>query len=316
MRVGLVPRILIAGGIIVAVLVVVFVLVRHSFEQVRDLTRAEQRAEQSVVAASRVEKLILDLETGTRGYVITRDRRFLDPWRNAQRNLPAESRALGAVAPAPFSEELDRQWRSYLNDWSRPLVALVATRPLRAELKIASGEGRRRVDEMRRLIDPFILRQNRLAADQRRRIGDVEDTDTFLAAAGIGVTVLILVGIMGYSCVPRSGRSGGSSRAPAVSRPASATSRCRGGAGEVGELAIAFNEMSRALSGIRAARRPECRPRAACQRVARRARLDDRRHPALRRRRERPAREPARLDPDARPRHELRGHRRRPPAFG
>jgi signal transduction histidine kinase/CHASE3 domain sensor protein len=250
MRVGLVPRILIAGGIIVAVLVVVFVLVRHSFEQVRDLTRAEQRAEQSVVAASRVEKLILDLETGTRGYVITRDRRFLDPWRTAQQNLPAESRALGRVAPAPFSEELDRQWRSYLNDWSRPLVALVATRPSRAEVKIATGEGRRRVDAMRRLIDPFILRQNQSATDQRRRIGDVEHTDMLLAAAGIGVTVLIVVAIIGYfmrtAVGPLRRIVEGTRRVAAGERDVEVP---EAGAGEVGELAIAFNEMSRALSG-------------------------------------------------------------------
>src|SRR4029077_14397259 len=120
MRLGLGARILIAGGIVVLFLVVEFVLVLRQFQHGRPLPRSEQRAEQSVVAASRVEKLILDLETGTRGYVITRDRRFLDPWRTAQQNLPAESRALGGVAPAPFSEELDRQWRSYLNDWSRP----------------------------------------------------------------------------------------------------------------------------------------------------------------------------------------------------
>src|SRR4051794_24146244 len=52
MRFGLVPRILLAGGIVVALLAVEFVLVLRSLQQVRHLTRAEQRAEQSIVAAS------------------------------------------------------------------------------------------------------------------------------------------------------------------------------------------------------------------------------------------------------------------------
>src|SRR3989440_8139693 len=102
MRLGLVPRILIAGGIVVVFLVVEFVFVLHSFQRVRSLTHSEQRAEQSVVAANRIEKLVLDLETGTRGYVITRDRRFLAPWVRAQQQLPNETRLLAALAPGPL----------------------------------------------------------------------------------------------------------------------------------------------------------------------------------------------------------------------
>src|SRR4051794_27465861 len=126
MRFGLVTRILLAGGIVVVFLVVEFALVLESIQQVRRLTRSEQRAEQSVVAASRVEKLILDLETGTRGYVITRNRSFLEPWRKAQAQLPAETRLLGALAPPAFSAAVEQQWRAYVNDWSRPVVALAA----------------------------------------------------------------------------------------------------------------------------------------------------------------------------------------------
>src|SRR3954451_17307429 len=98
MRIGLVARILIAGGIVVVFLVIEFVLVLRQFQHVRTLTRSEQRAEQSVVAASRLEKLVLDVESGTRGYLITRDARFLDPWKSEQWALPAEVVFFYAVA--------------------------------------------------------------------------------------------------------------------------------------------------------------------------------------------------------------------------
>src|SRR3954466_12045964 len=124
MRLGLVARILIAGGIVVVFLVIEFVLVLRQFQHVRPLTRSEQRAEQSVVAASRLEKLILDVETGTRGYVITRDRRFLQPARRAEADLPAETDVLRSLAPQGFTNTLEQKWRSYVTDWSRPVVAL------------------------------------------------------------------------------------------------------------------------------------------------------------------------------------------------
>src|SRR5437763_16754778 len=120
MRFGLVPRILLAGGIVVALLAVEFVLVLRSLQQVRDLTRAEQRAEQSIVAASRLEKLILDVESGTRGYVITRDRRFLEPSRRAPADLPPATEVLRGLAPSGFTSTVEQNWRSYVTDWSKP----------------------------------------------------------------------------------------------------------------------------------------------------------------------------------------------------
>src|SRR5437763_4338110 len=149
MRLGLVPRILIAGGVVVVFLVAEFILVLHSFQQVRTRAQAQQRAEQSVVAASRVEKLILDVETGTRGYLITRDRRFLDPWRAARASLPAETRVLEALVPGALSTQVARQSQSYVNDWSQPIVAL-APRSLSPDtVRLATHEGKRRVDELR-----------------------------------------------------------------------------------------------------------------------------------------------------------------------
>src|SRR5947207_15360583 len=116
MRFGLVPRILLAGGIVVALLVVEFVLVLRSLQQVRHLTRSEQRAEQSIVAASRLEKLILDVESGTRGYVITRDRRFLAPSQRAEANLPAATEVLRGLAPTGFTNAVEHERRAYGTD--------------------------------------------------------------------------------------------------------------------------------------------------------------------------------------------------------
>src|SRR3954454_3534958 len=249
MRFGLVPRILLAGGIVVALLVVACVFARRSLQQVRPFTRAEQRAEQSVVAASRLEKLILDVETGTRGYVITRDRRFLPPARRAETDLPAETDVLRSLAPQGFTSTLEQKWRSYVTDWWRPEVALAARSLSQDEIETATGEGRRRIDELRGLIDPFIRSQNRFATAERVRIDDVQRNGVILAVLSIGGTILVFAAMVAYFL---------RSAVRPLGRIAEGTRRVAGGeqdveipeegAGEIGELAAAFNEMSRSLS--------------------------------------------------------------------
>jgi signal transduction histidine kinase/CHASE3 domain sensor protein len=249
MRFGLVPRILLAGGMVVALLVIEFVLVLRSLQQVRHLTRTEQRAELSVVAASRLEKLILDVESGTRGYVITRDRRFLAPSRQAEADLPAATEVLRGLAPAAFTNAVEEKWRSYVTDWSNPVVALAARSLSQAEIETATDEGRRRVDELRGLIDPFIKGANQTATGERVRIDDVQREGLILAVVGIGGTILVVAVMVAYllrSAVRPLGRiAEGTRRVAAGEQDVEIPEE---GAGEIGELSAAFNEMSRSLS--------------------------------------------------------------------
>jgi signal transduction histidine kinase/CHASE3 domain sensor protein len=235
--------------VLVALLLVEFVLVLRSLQDVRHLTRAEQRAEQSVVAASRLEKLILDVETGTRGYVLTRDRRFLQPSLQAQAQLPAETRVLRGLAPTGFTNTVEEKWRRYVSDWARPVANLAVLSLSRDEIETATNEGRRRVEELRGLIDPFISRQNLFATRERVRIDDVQRDAMILAVVGIGGTILVFGGMVAYflrSAVRPLGRiAEGTRRMAAGEQDVEIPEE---GAGEIGELAAAFNEMSRSLS--------------------------------------------------------------------
>src|SRR3954464_9369444 len=105
MRLGLTGRILIGGGLLALFFGVQFVLVIRSFQGIRDDGREQRRAQEAVVAATRFETLVRALETGTRGYVITTDKRFLEPYNAARRSLPVASARLQALAPGPRSAE-------------------------------------------------------------------------------------------------------------------------------------------------------------------------------------------------------------------
>jgi signal transduction histidine kinase len=250
MRLGLMGRILLGGGILVLVLSLEFVLVVRSFRSVQRFTRSEQRAEQTVVVGTQIEKLVLDLETGTRGYVITHNPRFLQPWRQAQRDLPGKSRSLRRLVPAAWTTELDRQWRAYLSEWSKPLVRLTAANPAAAGALIAAGGGKDRIDAIRHLVDRQLQLTEARAARDRHQVANERRYGVAVGVAGIVVTILLFIASIGYFLR--------SAIAP-IRRIAVATEEVAAGglgvevpergAGEVGSLATAFNEMSRSLAG-------------------------------------------------------------------
>jgi signal transduction histidine kinase/CHASE3 domain sensor protein len=246
MRLGLTGRILLAGGIVVAVLLVRFVFLVHSFNSVTDATEADERAERAVFTAQRLEKLVLDLETGARGYVITQDPAFLEPWRSARRALPAQSRELLEAAPGDQSRRIDAAWRAYLRDWSMPLVAGPVDE---ARAGIASGEGKRRVDRIRALIDPLIAAQMRVSDTQSARLAKAERQGERVSAAGIAITILAFVLMVGYvlrrAVLPLRRVVAAHAR---IARGEQDVEVPEGGAGEVGALAAGFNSMSRSLS--------------------------------------------------------------------
>ncbi len=250
MRLGLMGRILLGGGILVLVLSVEFVLIVHSFRSVQRYTRSEQRAEQTVVVGTEIEKLVLDLETGARGYVITHDPSFLQPWRRAQRDLPGKSRSLQRLSPAAWTTELDRQWRAYLAEWSKPLVRLTAANPKAAAALVAAGGGKRRIDAIHHLVDRHLQLTEALAARDRRQVANERRYGVAIGLVGILVMILLFIAGIGYFLR--------SAIAP-IRRIAAATEEVAAGGlgvevpergvGEVGSLASAFNAMSRSLVG-------------------------------------------------------------------
>jgi two-component system, sensor histidine kinase and response regulator len=249
MRLGLTGRILIGGGLLALFFGVQFVLVIRSFQGIRDDGREQRRAQEAVVAATRFETLVLDLETGTRGYVITTDKRFLEPYNAARRSLPAESARLQALAPGPRSAELERLWRDYVADYAIPVIRQADQSLTAARARVASGEGKRRTDRIRGLIDPFVQRETAIAARAAQRAEKAERSGVMLGALGSAFRVLVLAAIIAYLLrfvvAP-------------IRRIAAATERVAAGEpdvevrasgpGEIGQLARSFNEMSGALT--------------------------------------------------------------------
>jgi CHASE3 domain sensor protein len=124
--VGIVPRVAAASVALALALAAIFAILLVTVGSLRDSSVEARRTQQVIAAASALETLALELESGLRGFVITGNERALGPWRDAARRFPRDSRALERLV-AGTSEEapvraIVRSIRNYLQDFTLPLI--------------------------------------------------------------------------------------------------------------------------------------------------------------------------------------------------
>ncbi|HEY6459687.1 MAG TPA: CHASE3 domain-containing protein, partial [Polyangiaceae bacterium] len=105
-------------------------------------------------AAGRVAAIAVDMETGVRGWLVTRDREFLDPYEAAQRDAPQAMTELDQADGA--DRELVAKLGGQLDEWSRTVGEPLADpgvfgRP-DAELVRVNRDGKVKMDAIRATI--------------------------------------------------------------------------------------------------------------------------------------------------------------------
>ncbi|HEV7977699.1 CHASE3 domain-containing protein [Amycolatopsis sp.] len=190
---------LVASGVLALVVGAAFTVL---FFSITDLRVAEQRARQSeevLVAANRFERIVVDAETGTRGFAITRQESFLDPWRAAQAALPEQAARLKQlVADGPDqlvrAQRINQAIVSYFKDYSDPIIDAARIDPTAIRSVPVTEEGKQRIDAIRGEFDTLV------AAEQGLEVAWQNDSEVaaqraVVTAAGglIGSIVLILL---------------------------------------------------------------------------------------------------------------------------
>jgi len=216
----------------------------------REATAREARSRDVTAASLRLEKLVVDLETGIRGLTLTGQARFLEPYTDARRVLPSHLDALQAQVAddAPQhrrAEELEARIRDYIDSYAEPLVMIVAETPEIGQNSLVADEGKRHTDEIQRLFDRFLAAEETFAENAA---GDAEgraELAVIVGAIGMGASAALII-LFGVFLTRSIGRP--------VRAVASGATRLAGGEwslrlplqgpGEVRELTRAFNEMA------------------------------------------------------------------------
>jgi len=255
---SLAARLIAATGVLALLLAGAFSLLLFAVLDLREATNREARSKDVTVATLALEKLVLDLETGVRGFVISGNPRLLEPWRDARRSIPARVEILERLLRDHEEQRrrvraLAAAVRSYEEDYSAPLVRIARRSPAAARTPLASAEGQRRMDAIRQGFVRFLREENARAAASAASAREESSRALWLGIAALGLSGLLVFAFGFYltRSIARPLREAAEGASRVAAGDLSARLR-ETGPGEVGELTAAFNAMAESLQESRA----------------------------------------------------------------
>jgi signal transduction histidine kinase len=247
----------VAGTLLTVVVGATFAFLLLAIAQLRESAQLTRRASDELIAADAVEQVVIDLETGVRGYVITGEERFLQPFNDARAAMPGQASTLKRlVSDNPVEVEQARRIiqdiELYIQDYAAPLVAGVARHDPSAHSIATTDEGRRRVDLLRGEIDSLRAAEYSRVTTRQDRADEAARRAIIAGVVGLTGSILLVVLFTAYltRVIVRP-----------VRRAAGMAGRVAGGdlearvpetsADEIGELERAFNTMGSSLESGR-----------------------------------------------------------------
>ena len=274
-RGGLTRRIVFASGIVVLLAIGAYALLFAVIIDLRDSASIATRSKAIQSSANRLERLVTDLETDVRGFIITGDSRLLAPLDDAQADTVAEGRTLvrltakGDPDQAERARQIVRDTETYVRDYSVPLAKEIRKNPGSARSLATIAEGEQRLQPLRARFDRFMATQTGLIESDENRSSTDAVQATIIAAAGASGALLLLLLFSGYltrailrpvrrTSAMASDLAGGdlSVRIPEISR------------NDVGVLERTFNVMAGSLQADRQQLRRVVEEQGALRRIA------------------------------------------------
>jgi signal transduction histidine kinase len=273
MRGGLNRRVMLASTTVVVLIAGAFVVLLVALDSNRDAGAQAQHSRTELSAANRVEKLVIDLETGQRGFLITHDKRFLAPWHAARGAIPAAGRRLLTLADNPGQRRRARllvgSIESYIRSYSLPLVADARRGDPDVKSVGTTLRGKRLVDALRAGFDTYVATERDLLSARRAEAEAESQRATVAASVGLVGSIVLVMLFAWYlrrAIVLPIRRAAGMARRIAGGELSARMPET--GIGEVGMLEGTFNKMAASLEENQAELRRYAEQQAALRRVA------------------------------------------------
>jgi signal transduction histidine kinase len=270
---GLTGRIVAAGVILLLLVGGGFAGLLLAIAELRSADVQVTRSATELRAASQIERLLVDMETGLRGFVLTHEETFLEPWNEGRDAFPREVNALAPGTDDPTQtarlRAIAAAGGAYIEQYGLPLIAQVRSGDPAAASVATTERGKQRVDELRSLLSDFTEaeRQTYIARQDEAegRAGTATRAATIAVAGSVGLIGLFIVYLARTLVRPVTGAARMAGRLAAGDL---ATRMPETGTAEIGMLERSFNSLAASLEESTAAQRRLLDQQSALRRVA------------------------------------------------
>ena len=270
---------IIAGAVLVLLSAASFVALILALVSMRDSAQLARQSANELAQAADVERLLIDMETGLRGFALTRDESYLAPWNNGRREFPVKARALAREEDNPSQRArmraITRDGLAYINYYGVPQIQAIRRGSAGIEAGSALGalaiseQGRIRVDSLRRQLDQFSAFE-RATLDTRQRASDSDFRRAVVFASTSAALSLLLIALFTTYLARLVVRpvTRAAAMAGRVARGDLGTRVPETGVAEVGELERSFNSMAASVEASRLTQERLYNQQSALRRVA------------------------------------------------
>jgi len=251
-RGGLTVRLVVASVLLASLTSAAFVILVLAIGDQRKSAQQALHSQQVLVAANQLERLLVDVETGIRGYILTNEERFLQPARTAEASFPRASSQLLDLTKVPAQNRTARVIQSkgeaYIQGYAVPLAEAAARGDPAARSVAKADEGKALLDDVRRDFTALESTERQLAAARDDSARTNANRATIAAIAGLAGSV-VLIGFFGSyltRVIVRPVRRA-SAMAQRLAGGDLSTRMPDTGVAEIGALQRAFNTMGSSL---------------------------------------------------------------------
>src|SRR5439155_14466707 len=192
-------RLMAASGLLALLIAAAFGVLIYAVKNLDDATKRERHAKAVTAQTLQLEKLVLDLDTGLRGFVLTGKKDLLAPWTSAHAALPGRLKAFRRLASTTSderrrAESLIAAIDQYVSGYAEPVVEIARTTPAASRTAIVRVEGAQELAGIRSRFGDFLSTENALSAARTSAAQRRSDEAIAAAVAGLIASALLVTG--------------------------------------------------------------------------------------------------------------------------
>jgi PAS domain S-box-containing protein len=180
---------LIFAALLLAAIVIVSA---QSWSELQQTRAATARTRTLIGDVDSFQALLTDAETGQRGYLLTGNRDYLQPYTEADAAIPGRLDDLQARLDPTTADRLRRATRTKLAELALTIRLYTQASPTAAIDEVNTNRGRAEMDEIRGIIDRTIALQNAILRRQDATQERLANRTLFVASVGSAVLFAFL----------------------------------------------------------------------------------------------------------------------------